>query len=41
MTPTQVGLTELAALFILLALRMPVGLTMMGVGVVGYAALSG
>ncbi|WP_089717294.1 TRAP transporter large permease [Candidatus Entotheonella palauensis] len=41
MTPTQIGLVGLVALFVLLALRMPVGLTMMGVGLVGFAALSG
>ncbi len=41
MTPTQTGLLGLAALFFFLALRMPVGLTMMGVGFVGFAALSG
>ena len=36
MTPTMAGLAGLAALFALLALRMPIGLAMMGVGAARY-----
>jgi len=41
MTPTETGLLGLAALFVLLALRMPVGVTMMLVGSVGFGVLNG
>lgn len=41
MTPTEAGLLGLAGLFVLLAFRMPVGIAMMFVGVVGFAAVKG
>lgn len=41
MSPLTVGLMGLAALFILLALRMPVGVTLIVVGAVGIAAIGG
>ena len=41
MTPTETGLLGLAGLFLFLALRMPVGIAMMFVGVLGFAALKG
>lgn len=41
MTPTETGLLGLAALFLFLALRMPVGIAMMFVGILGFAALKG
>lgn len=41
MTPTQMGLAGLAALLLLLALRMPVGIAMLFVGFVGFALTSG
>ena len=40
MTPTLAGITGFAALFLLLALRMPIGLAMMLVGAVGIAVLN-
>jgi tripartite ATP-independent transporter DctM subunit len=40
MSPTAIGLTGFAALLILLALRMPIGIAMMLVGIVGIAALN-
>jgi tripartite ATP-independent transporter DctM subunit len=40
MTPTLAGLTGFAALFVLLALRMPIGLAMTLVGAVGIAVLN-
>ena len=41
MTPTQIGLVGLMALFVLLAARMPVAIAMMIVGFVGTATLNG
>ncbi|MFQ5923957.1 MAG: TRAP transporter large permease [Anaerolineales bacterium] len=41
MTPTETGLLGLAGLFLFLALRMPVGIAMMFVGILGFAALKG
>ena len=41
MTPTVMGLLGLAGLFVFLALRMPVGIAMMFVGVLGFAAAKG
>ncbi len=41
MSPTTAGLLGLAGLFLLLALRMPVGIAMMLVGVLGFGALNG
>jgi tripartite ATP-independent transporter DctM subunit len=41
MTDTQIGLAGLAALFVLFILRMPVGLSMLTVGFLGTAAISG
>jgi tripartite ATP-independent transporter DctM subunit len=41
MSPTAVGFLGMAALFALLALRMPVGIAMLAVGVVGFGALNG
>ena len=41
MTSTEIGLIGLGALFVLFVLRMPVGLTMLIVGVVGNAAIAG
>jgi tripartite ATP-independent transporter DctM subunit len=41
MDPTVVALSGFAALFALMLLRMPIGLAMGAVGVVGFAALSG
>lgn len=40
MTPTMAGLVGLVALFVLLALRMPIGLAMMAVGAAGIAVLN-
>ncbi len=40
MTPVEVGLIGLGALFILLALRMPVGIAMAIVGTVGFGVLN-
>ena len=39
MTPTEVGIIGLVALFVLLALRMPVGIAMSVVCTVGYGVL--
>ena len=41
MSPTTAGLLGLAGLFLLLALRMPVGIAMMFVGVLGFGTLHG
>lgn len=41
MSPTAAGLLGLAGLFLLLALRMPVGIAMMLVGLLGFGALNG
>ncbi len=41
MTPTAVGVVGIVALFVLLALRMPVGIVMMIVGAVGIGVLNG
>ena len=41
MTNTEIGLIGLGALFVLFILRMPVGLTMLIVGVLGNAAITG
>ena len=41
MTPTETGLLGLAGLFLFLALRMPVGVAMLFVGVLGFAGLKG
>lgn len=41
MTPTSIGILGLLALFVLLALRMPVGLVMMLVGAVGIGVING
>ena len=41
MTNTQIGLAGLAGLFVLFILRMPVGLSMLTVGFLGTAAISG
>ena len=41
MSPTTAGLLGLAGLFVLLALRMPVGIAMMLVGVLGFGTLNG
>ena len=41
MSPTTAGLLGLAGLFLLLALRMPVGIAMMLVGVLGFGVLNG
>ncbi|HSL81095.1 MAG TPA: TRAP transporter large permease [Pseudolabrys sp.] len=41
MTNTEIGLIGLGALFVLFVLRMPVGLTMLTVGFLGNAAISG
>ena len=41
MTNTQIGLVGLGALFVLFILRMPVGLSMLTVGFLGTAAISG
>jgi tripartite ATP-independent transporter DctM subunit len=41
MTPSEIGLLGLAGLFLFLALRMPVGIAMMFVGILGFAALKG
>ncbi len=41
MSPTTAGLLGLAGLFLLLALRMPVGIAMMLVGVLGFGTLNG
>ncbi|MCY4439946.1 MAG: TRAP transporter large permease subunit, partial [Deltaproteobacteria bacterium] len=41
MSPTAAGLLGLAVLFVLLALRMPVGIAMMLVGVLGFGTLNG
>lgn len=41
MTPTETGLLGLGSLFVLLGLRMPVGIAMMLVGLLGFAALNG
>lgn len=41
MSPTQSGIVGLAALFLLLALRMPVGIAMLLVGFVGFGLVSG
>ena len=38
MSPTAAGLLGLAGLFVLLALRMPVGIAMMLIGVLGFGA---
>jgi tripartite ATP-independent transporter DctM subunit len=40
MTPTTIGLIGMAALLLLLALRMPIGIAMMLVGIFGIAALN-
>ncbi|MEE8297441.1 MAG: TRAP transporter large permease subunit, partial [Hyphomicrobium sp.] len=40
MSPTEVGLVGLVALFTLLALRMPVGIAMAVVGTVGFGVLN-
>ena len=40
MTPTEVGIIGLVALFVLLALRMPVGIAMAVVGTVGFGVLN-
>ncbi len=41
MSPTAAGLLGLTGLFLLLALRMPVGIAMMLVGLLGFGALNG
>ncbi len=41
MSPTTTGLVGLAGLFVLLALRMPVGIAMMLMGVLGFGVLNG
>ena len=41
MTDTEIGLIGLASLFILFILRMPVGLSMLTVGFLGNAAITG
>lgn len=41
MSPTAAGLLGLAGLFLLLALRMPVGIAMMLVGLLGFGVLNG
>jgi len=41
MTPTAVGVLGILALFVLLALRMPVGIVMMIIGAVGIGVLNG
>ncbi len=41
MTPTEIGIIGLVALFVLLAVRMPVAIAMMIVGFVGTAVLNG
>ena len=40
MTPVEIGLIGLGALFLLLALRMPVGIAMAVVGTVGFGVLN-
>ena len=40
MSPTTIGLIGMAALLVLLALRMPIGIAMMLVGIVGIGALN-
>ena len=40
MNPTVVGLIGFASLFILLALRMPIGIAMMLTGIMGIATLN-
>ena len=40
MTPTEIGILGLLALFVLLALRMPVGIAMAVVGTVGFGVLN-
>ena len=40
MSPTTIGLVGFAALLVLLALRMPIGIAMMLVGIVGIASLN-
>ena len=39
MSPTMIGVLGLAALFILIFSRMPVGFLMMGIGIVGFASV--
>lgn len=41
MTPTAIGLLGVLALFVLLALRMPVGMVMILVGTIGVAVING
>ena len=41
MTPATIGIIGIVALFALLAIRMPVGIVMMVVGLFGTAALNG
>lgn len=41
MTPTVIGLIGIVALFVLLALRMPVGIVMMLIGAIGVGVLNG
>ena len=41
MSGLEIGLTGFAVLLVLLALRIPIGVAMLSVGIVGYVTIAG